>query len=308
MSQSCALEVRDLRKTYKTVGGKQQALNGLDLTVPRGHIYGYVGPNGAGKSTSIKILLGLVQADSGSARVMGHPAGSVEARRLLGFLPEVAVYHEFMGAEELLLLHAALAGVPSHERARRCQSALEMVGLAERRKSRIREFSKGMKQRFGIAQAVVADPPLLILDELTSGLDPIAQRELKDLILGLKARGITIFFSSHVMSEVETICDSIGIIHQGKLRAEGTLQDLLRLENQVSIQFRGPNELLEKLSDLKACRTPTGDLLVTVPNEETDRALSEVLGAGGSIATVLPAQRHLEDVLHQLVRRVEATP
>lgn len=183
-----------------------------------------------------------------------------------------------------------------------------MVGLAERRKSRIREFSKGMKQRFGIAQAVVADPPLLILDELTSGLDPIAQRELKDLILGLKARGITIFFSSHVMSEVETICDSIGIIHQGKLRAEGTLQDLLRLENQVSIQFRGPNELLEKLSDLKACRTPTGDLLVTVPNEETDRALSEVLGAGGSIATVLPAQRHLEDVLHQLVRRVEATP
>lgn len=306
MSEDLALEVRDLRKTYKTVGGTQEALRGLDLTVRRGHVYGYVGPNGAGKSTSIKILLGLVRPDSGQAHVMGHPAGSVEARRLLGYLPEVAVYHEFMSAEELLTIHAALAGVPSAERPARCQKALEMVGLAGRKKGRIREFSKGMKQRFGIAQALVADPPLLILDELTSGLDPIAQRELKDLILSLKARGITIFFSSHMMSEVETVCDSIGIIHKGRLRAEGTLQDLLRLENQVAIHFRGSDELQEKLSGLKPQRQPTGDLMVQVAAPDVDATLDQVRQAGGSISTVLPAQRHLEDVLHQLVSAAEA--
>ncbi len=305
MSDDLALEVRELRKTYKTVGGKQEALRGLDLSVKRGHVYGYVGPNGAGKSTSIKCLLGLVRPDSGTALVMGYPAGSVEARRLLGFLPEVAVYHEFMGAEELLRIHAALAGVPSSERTARCMKALEMVGLAQRKKSRIREFSKGMKQRFGIAQALVADPPLLILDELTSGLDPIAQRELKDLILELKARGITIFFSSHMMSEVETVCDSIGIIARGRLRAEGTLHDLLRLENQVAIQFRGGDELLEKLSAFQPRRLETGDLVVTVPLPETDAAIDAVRQAGGSVATVLPAQRHLEDVLHQLVKAAE---
>lgn len=305
MNEDLALEVRDLRKTYKTVGGTQEALRGLDLTVRRGQVYGYVGPNGAGKSTSIKILLGLVRPDSGKALVMGYPAGSVEARRLLGFLPEVAVYHEFMGAEELLVIHAALAGVPARERQARCQKALEMVGLAARKKSRIREFSKGMKQRFGIAQALVADPPLLILDELTSGLDPIAQRELKDLILTLKERGITIFFSSHMMSEVETVCDSIGIIHKGKLRAEGTLQELLRLENLVAVYFQGGDELLEKLAELKPERQPSGALMAQVPVAETDRALERVLQAGGSVTSVVPAQRHLEDVLHQLVKSAE---
>lgn len=293
-----ALEVRELRKTYKTVGGTQEALRGLDLSVRKGQVYGYVGPNGAGKSTSIKILLGLVRPDSGTALVMGHPAGSVEARRLLGYLPEVAVYHEFMGAEELLVLHAALAGVPASERLARCRTALEMVGLGSRMKSRIREFSKGMKQRFGIAQALVADPPLLVLDELTSGLDPIAQLELKELIMSLKERGITIFFSSHMMSEVETVCDSIGIIHQGRLRAEGTLQDLLSIENQVAIHFRGPTD---ELAELKPQPAKAGEQVITVEQAGSDAALDRIRQAGGSILTVAPAKRHLEDVLHQLV-------
>lgn len=298
-----ALEVRELRKTYKTVGGTQEALRGLDLSVKKGQVYGYVGPNGAGKSTSIKILLGLVRPDSGTALVMGHPAGSVEARRLLGYLPEVAVYHEFMGAEELLVLHAALAGVPASERLSRCRKALEMVGLGSRMKSRIREFSKGMKQRFGIAQALVADPPLLVLDELTSGLDPIAQLELKELILSLKERGITIFFSSHMMSEVETVCDSIGIIHQGKLRAQGTLQDLLSIENRVAIHFRGPTDELAEFNPQPA---KAGEQVITVELGGTDAALDRIRQVGGSILTVAPAKRHLEDVLHQLVTAGEA--
>lgn len=159
-----AIEFRELSKVYKTRRESRSALQGLTLDIPEGQIYGFAGPNGAGKSTSIKILVGLVGASSGSVSVFGHNAGSREARGILGFLPEVTLYHEFMGAAELLDIHASLAGVPRAQRKARIDEVLETVGLAERRNSRISEFSKGMKQRFGIAQAILAKPKLLVLN------------------------------------------------------------------------------------------------------------------------------------------------
>ncbi|MCA9797135.1 MAG: ABC transporter ATP-binding protein, partial [Candidatus Eremiobacteraeota bacterium] len=210
-----AIEIDGLEKTYVTRGARQVALKGIDLHVREGEIFGFAGPNGAGKSTAIKILIGLMRPDQGRALVFGQTCGQTSTRQLIGYLPEVSSYHEFMTAEELLIVHAKLAGLPRTEIRPRCQEVLQMVGLAQRKNSRIREFSKGMKQRFGIAQALVGRPRLLILDELTSGLDPVAQQELLTIIRSLKREGITVFFSSHHMSEIEEVCDSAAIIDHG---------------------------------------------------------------------------------------------
>ena len=200
-----AISFQSVSKTYKTRQGEIPALQDLSFDVPEGSIYGFAGPNGAGKSTALKILVGLITADSGRVDVFGNPGGTKEAKRLIGFLPEVTLYHEFMGAEELLRVHASLAGIASKDRTQKCEEALQKVGLIERRRSRLKEFSKGMKQRFGIAQAIVGEPRLLVLDELTSGLDPKAQASLLELFQELRSQGLTIFFSSHHLREIEKV-------------------------------------------------------------------------------------------------------
>lgn len=171
-----AISIQQLSKTFRTLRGPVEALRGLDLEVRRGEIFGYIGVNGAGKSTSIKVLLGLIQPTSGQADVFGQPAGTLEARRQIGYLPEVATYHEFMSADELLRVHARLAGVPRAEIQSRCDSSLDIVGLSARRNSRISEFSKGMKQRFGIAQALVGDPPLAYPGRTDFGSGPLCPK------------------------------------------------------------------------------------------------------------------------------------
>lgn len=282
MNREAAVEVHDLRKNY----GPIEALRGLNMRVNTGEIYGFIGVNGAGKSTTIKALLGLLRTTSGRATVFGAEGGSLEARRQLGYLPEVATYHEFMSADELLLVHARLAQVPASERKQRCAEALAAVGLTERRSSRIAEFSKGMKQRFGIAQALVGKPPLLVLDEVTSGLDPFAQKEVKDVLLGLKRQGITILFSSHQMSEVESICDRAGIVHAGRMCAEGPLEELLHNRDQVEVDFS---------VDQEAHRD-------TVPRSRCNALIDSVRERGGTILEVRPARQRLEDLFHELVR------
>jgi ABC-2 type transport system ATP-binding protein len=233
-----AIDIKGLRKTYKVAtGGTYEALRGVDLEVQEGHLFGFVGVNGAGKSTLIKSLIGLIHFSQGEAKIFGHPAGSIAARECLGYLPEVANYHEFMSARELLAIHAGLAKVPSSEIKARCEECLEQVGLGARRDTRISEYSKGMKQRFGIAQALVGKPKLLILDELTSGLDPKAQLELREITATLKRGGTTIFFSSHHMNEVEAMCDHVAILHRGLIRAQGTLDQLLAPEQKVRMAF-----------------------------------------------------------------------
>lgn len=303
---TAAILVQGLRKLYRTRRGVVEALRGLDLEVRRGEIFGYIGVNGAGKSTSIKILLGLIQASGGQAYVMGQPAGTMEARRNIGYLPEVANYHEFMSADELLRVHARLAGVSGKQVERRCDAALETVGLTGRRNSRISEFSKGMKQRFGIAQALVADPPLLILDELTSGLDPFAQKELRDILVRLRERDITVFFSSHYMSEVEAVCDRVGIIHRGALRACGSVDELTENRNEVEVFLDVPEGAVEALSAYALHPVEEANIRRAVlPSGQVDAFVARALGAGCHVRRLGTVRTSLEQVFHEITRQVD---
>lgn len=301
--EGLAVEVRAVRKIYKPgQRGEIVALQGLDLEVRRGDVFGFIGPNGAGKTTTIKILTGLSWPSSGVARIFGRVAGSVEARLRLGYLPEVASYHEFMAVAELLRLHALLAGLPSAQIRAACDEALSAVRLTDRAGSRIRELSKGMQQRFGIAQALVARPDLLILDEPTSGLDPLSQKEVKDIILELKSRGITIFFSSHKLTEVEHICDVIGILHRGRLLRCCPLDDLLTAGDTVAIRFTAAAAALEPLraAGWAIAGRPEAAVLRT-DRPRADAAVDALRGHGASIVSLEPARLTLEDAFFQQI-------
>ncbi|CAN0243216.1 unnamed protein product, partial [Phaeothamnion confervicola] len=294
-----AIEIQGLRKTYRTAkGGAHEALKGVDLQVSQGHVYGFVGVNGAGKSTLIKSLVGLLQTDGGTATVFGCEAGSVKAREHIGYLPEVSNFHEFLTARELLKVHSVLAGVSPSDRKERCLKALELVGLAARQDARISEFSKGMKQRFGIAQAMVSNPSLLVLDELTSGLDPLAQRELKNILTTLRGQGSTIFFSSHHMSEVEAICDRVAIIHGGLIRAEGTMDELLTQPGSLELTYRGGEEMISGLASRSA-----GDGLrtVTIPEARCPEVIDALRASNTPIVELKAARVTLEELYFRVV-------
>jgi ABC-2 type transport system ATP-binding protein len=295
---SAAIELENLSKTYKTIRGPREALKKVSLNVPVGHVFGFAGPNGAGKSTALKILVGLVQPTSGTAQVFGHPCGSSEARATLGFLPEVTLYHEFMSVLELLRIHAHLAGVPSSDQAARCQEVLEDVDLWERRSSRIKELSKGMKQRFGIAQALVGRPRLLILDELTSGLDPHAQQSLLSMLANLAEKGITIFFSSHHLSEIERVCDSVAILHLGQVRASGTLEEILGDQKQVKMRayFDEPDH--DYLQGWEADIDGSYSCIVNL--DDSSRRIDEIRGKSGRIISVDTTRLALEQLFYRL--------
>ena len=306
MESQLAIRMSQLTKTFRTLRGPVEALRGLDLEVRQGEIFGYIGVNGAGKSTSIKVLLGLIQAGSGLAEVFGHPAGTLTARQKIGYLPEVATYHEFMSAEELLRVHARLAGVERSQIERRCDFSLEVVGLSSRRRSRISEFSKGMKQRFGIAQALVGDPPLLILDELTSGLDPFAQRDLRDILVRLRERNITVFFSSHYMSEVESVCDRAAVIHGGRLQACGTIPELTENRERVEVVLQVPEAAATQLTDVGLDVVEHSELRrASLPREASDQFLLRAVGLGCSVRSVSTVHRSLEDVFYDLTRQAD---
>lgn len=289
-----AIRIRNLRKVYRRPRQPELvALESLDLAVQEGQIFGFIGPNGAGKSTTIKTLVGLVRPTAGEATLFGDRCGSAASRRHLGYLPETAVYHEFMEVGELLEVHARLAGVP----VQRCAAALEAVRLEDRRRSRLRELSKGMRQRFGIAQALVAEPRLLILDEPTSGLDPLAQMDVKDIILRLKGQGITIFFSSHQLTDVELICDSIGILHKGKLMRSGSLRELLEDRENVEIRWHGgPSSVAGA-----AAETVGEDQRVRVPRSASDAAVDAIRAGGGHLLSLQPPRRSLEEAFFEVV-------
>lgn len=303
MAGELAIRLQQLTKTFRTRRGPVEALRGLDLEVRAGEIFGYIGVNGAGKSTSIKILLGLSQATSGQAEVFGEPAGTLAARNKIGYLPEVATYHEFMSVEELLRIHARLAGVPNKQVEERCRVALESVKLDDRRRSRISELSKGLKQRFGVAQALVGDPPLLILDELTSGLDPFAQRDLRDILVALRSRNVTVFFSSHYMSEVESVCDRAAIIHNGKLQVCGTIPELTQNREKVEVVLQASAEAIAQLPDLQPVSHEVGGLhRVSLSREEADAFVARCLELGCSVRRLNTVHHSLEDVFYQITR------
>jgi ABC-2 type transport system ATP-binding protein len=236
-----AIEIRDLVVRYRRGWGKPPvtAVDGLSLDVARCAVVGFLGPNGAGKSSTLKVLMGFQQAASGSARIFGQPAGTLEARRRIGFLPEVALYYPFLTPREALTLYGQVQGLGGAALRSQVGSLIEEVGLAGKADSRLATFSKGMLQRLGIAQALLGEPELLILDEVTSGLDPIGRRDLRDVFLRRRERGTTIFFSSHELAEVTAMCDRVLLVNRGRLLEERDLGELSDSLRRFWIRFRG---------------------------------------------------------------------
>lgn len=225
------LVIKDLRVEYRTRIMRQApklAVDGLNLSVHPGEVFGFLGPNGAGKTTTMNVLLGFVNATSGSAYLFGTNVREPIARQRIGYLPELTYYYKFLSAEELLRFYAQVFGIPRPETERRINDLLKLVELEPVRKRPIKSYSKGMQQRVGLAQALINNPDLLILDEPTSGLDPIGRMKVREIIQRLKNEGKTVFFSSHELGEVETVCDRVAILHQGRLQVEGRVNDLLQ--------------------------------------------------------------------------------
>jgi ABC-2 type transport system ATP-binding protein len=224
------VEIRDLRVEYRPRGLRQSvkvAVDGLNLSVSTGEVFGFLGPNGAGKTTTMNVLLGFVAATSGEASLFGVNVRQPIARQRIGYLPELTYYYKFLSAEELLRFYAKVFGIPRSETDRRIDELLKLVELEGVRKKLIKSYSKGMQQRVGLAQALINNPDLLILDEPTSGLDPIGRMKVREIIQRLKQEGKTVLFSSHELGEVETVCDRVAILHQGRLQVEGRVDELV---------------------------------------------------------------------------------
>tara|TARA_B100000949_G_scaffold212402_1_gene206534 strand:- start:118 stop:1056 length:939 start_codon:yes stop_codon:yes gene_type:complete len=241
MSKEVAIETINLAKTYVDFFGRREvkAVKNLSLTVNKGEICGLLGPNGSGKTTTMKLLLGLIFPSSGEARVLGRPAHDVKVKHRIGFLPEESYLYRFLNAEETLDFYGQLFSISGKERRERTDNLIKRVGLDYARKRQVQEYSKGMARRIGFAQALINDPDVLFLDEPTSGLDPIGSREMKDLILSLKEEGKTILLTSHLLADVQDVCDRIAILHLGSLRQMGEVKDLLRLKDILEIRVRG---------------------------------------------------------------------
>lgn len=246
-----AIETNDLTKIYKDFWGRPRvrALNKLNLQIHRGEIFGLLGPNGSGKTTAVKLLLGLLFPTYGNSQVLGALAGNVRTYQKIGFLPEESYFYRFLNAEETLDFYGQLFGIPKKERQKKSEELIELTGLTDAKKRRLGEYSKGMARRIGLAQALVNDPELIFLDEPTSGMDPIGCREIKDLVLDLKRRGKTIFLCSHLLADVEDICDRVAILHKGDLIKIGAVSDLLTISDIVQFSIKNPSK--EALSRIK---------------------------------------------------------
>ena len=229
------------------------AVRDLNLEVAAGQIYGLLGPNGSGKSTTLKIILGLVTPTRGQARIFGRPSNRVASRESVGFLPESPYFYKFLTGEETLRFYGKLCGLRGADLKNRVEEMLALVGLTNARRRRLAGYSKGMLQRIGLAQALIQEPALLVLDEPTAGVDPAGAREIRDLILALKSRGVTVLLSSHLLGQVQEICDRVGILANGVLVREGPLRELLGVENQTQFVLEGASaDLLDEIETLAA--------------------------------------------------------
>ena len=238
------IETRNLGKTYHDFWGRKKvaALKSLDIEVYKGEIFGLLGPNGSGKSTTIKLIQGLLFPTSGRAFVFGQEARDVTKNERIGYLPEESYLYKFLNAEETLDFYGRLFDIPAKERKERADELIKKVGLHGSRRRQLREYSKGMTRRIGLAQALINSPDLLILDEPTTGMDPIGSREMKDLIVDLRDQGKTILLCSHQLADVQDVCDRVAILHQGELRELGRVGDLLKVRDVTEIHVEGMSE------------------------------------------------------------------
>ncbi len=302
---SYAIETKNLSKIYKNDGKKIAAVTDLNLSVKKGSIYGFIGPNGAGKTTAIKLIMGMVWPTSGSLTVLNEEPGSVGAKNKIGYLSEIAYYYTFMEAENLLKYYGSIRGIDKQECVRRIDENLKLVGLADRKNQKLKNFSKGMLQRFGIALALLGEPELLVLDEPTSGLDPIGRKEVKDIIRTLKTKGITIFLSSHNLSEVEKICDDIGIINKGKMIENKSLDKFLDYDKKIyTIRFKAPDpKLTDALSsnNISIAKEEDDVLRTTVTENDFTKIFSLINENSGIIVEILPGYGSLEEIFFKLI-------
>ncbi len=295
-----AVETSRLRKEY----GRRVALHDLSLAVAPGEVFGFLGPNGAGKTTAVKILAGLVRPTAGTARLFGEPVAEPRARRCIGYLPEHFRFHDWLTGAELLDFHGRLAGLTPAERQARIPDVLERVGLAGRGGERIRHYSKGMAQRLGLAQAILHAPRLVLLDEPTSALDPLGRREVRDLIRALRADGVTVFLNSHLLSEIELVCDRVAIVDRGRVIRSGRLGDLhggvaeVRVTvDRVDARLRA---LLGRFGEILA--VDASAVVLGVCDFDAAPAVAEaVVRAGYRLYGLVPVQQSLEEVFVRLV-------
>lgn len=306
-----AIETTNLEKTYAVGFWRKKprvALRPLNLTVEEGEVFGFLGPNGAGKTTTLKLLMGLVFPTAGTARILGQDIREAEIKAQVGFLPEQPYFYDYLTAKELLDYYAQLSGVEPKERSRKIDAMLERVGLADAARVQLRKFSKGMLQRVGLAQAILHDPKVVFLDEPMSGLDPMGRREVRDLMEELKQQGKTVFFSTHILSDAEALCDRVAVIHQGELRGVGRVADLTSsVVGKVELIWNG-SAVPAALSALGADCHITGDTIRAVlPDTQQEAALEILRRERLRLISLTPVRSSLEEYYLQKVN-VTAKP
>jgi ABC-2 type transport system ATP-binding protein len=306
-----AIEILGLEKTYSVGFWRKKpryALRPLNLMVEDGEVFGFLGANGAGKTTTLKLLMGLIYPTGGSARILGMEIADPRMKAQIGFLPEQPYFYDYLTARELLEYYGQLSGMDPKHRSRKVNEVLQRVGLPDVGGMQLRKFSKGMLQRVGIAQAILHDPKVVFLDEPMSGLDPMGRREVRDLIAQLKHEGKTVFFSTHILSDAETLCDRVGIIHQGELRGVGIVADLTSsVHGKVEVVWQGTT-IPSSLRALGAECHVTGDTVRAVLSEANqDTALEALRRERLRLISVTPVRNSLEDYFIQKLRPTEAT-
>ncbi len=301
-----AIRTENLTKIYNVGWGRTQVgLDGLSLDVEEGQIFGLVGPNGSGKTTTLKLLLGLIFPTAGTGEVLGLPMGNSQCKMRIGYLPEGPYFYEHLTAPELLRMYGSLFGLGGAELDKRIQELLELVDMWTRRQYRVANYSRGMRQRIGLAQALINEPDLLFFDEPTSGLDPSGAKDIRDVILELRDRGKTIFLCSHLLKEMEPLCDNIAILARGRTITEGSMQDLLSGdENLYRVEATGLGEELEAKLTAGAVKTVQLDettQLLFEGQQKAFEAAALVTAEGGTLVTVGPDRRTLEEVFIEVV-------
>jgi ABC-2 type transport system ATP-binding protein len=305
------VRIHEIVKDFRPGFGlrRRRVLHGISFSVREGEIFGFVGPNGAGKTTTLKVLMGLIRATSGEATILGHQVHETGFRRQVGFLPENPYFYGYLTGRETLRFYAKLSGVGRDGLADRVASLLEWVGLSDAADVRLQTYSKGMLQRLGIAQALVHDPNVVFLDEPMSGLDPIGRVEIRDLILRLRAEGKTVFMNTHILHDVEMVCDRVAIIVKGRIRYQGIIGDLMRSggeEVDVVIANLPSESALEIEAGFGARFRGIGDRVeMRVSAKTVDRALQAAIGAGGNVISVSPHRVSLESFFLSAVEQDE---
>jgi ABC-2 type transport system ATP-binding protein len=294
-----AIEILGLEKTYAVGFWRKRprhALKPLTLSIEEGETFGFLGPNGAGKTTTLKLLMGLIRPTSGEARILGMEIDDLRLKAQIGFLPEQPYFYDYLTARELLAYYAQLSDVPAKNRSARVSEMLERVGLKDSGNVQLRKFSKGMLQRVGIAQAILHDPKIVFLDEPMSGLDPMGRREVRELIERLKQEGKTVFFSTHILSDAEALCERVAVINQGELKGVGRVADLTSsVSGKVELIWRG-TDIPAAIKGLGAQGNIIGDTVrVIVPEESQEAALEVLRREHLRLISVTPLRTSLED-------------